>query len=225
MQPENQADFSPSQENNADLSPPETMVPPLPESLPDMPPKRKSTFPWGILTSFLSIFVIGHGINWLRFNLSSELLNCGKMPEELVGKYQLGTINRAQQAYFLEKQTFAKDIKSLSLGFQPENKHFNYSIQATNQAVFSYAIARPNAYKARTEYFGPFWWNVQNQPPFKSSVAAVFAIPNNNIDSKIKQKKMITVSVVCNSIHPGAAKLTAPKLVKGVPTCGVGTKE
>lgn len=222
MQRENQADSSPIQNNNDELLPQEQV---MSESTPNAPSKRKQTFPWGAVTTFLSIFVIGHGINWLRFSLSSELLNCGKIPEELAGEFELGTINRAQQAYFLEKQTFVKDIQEVKLGIQPNNKNFSYSIQTTNQAVFSYAIANSDAYKRRTEYFGFFWWDFQDSPPFKSSVGAVFAVPSNNIDSKTKHKKMTTVSVVCNSLRPGSTTPIAPKLVKGVPTCGTGTKE
>lgn len=225
MQQENKANSSPIQANNDELLAQQEVVPLKPESTPNVPPKRKPTFPWGAVKIFLSIFLIGYGINWLRFFLSSELLNCGKIPEELAGEFELGTINRAQQAYFLENQIFVKDIEKLKLGIQPNNKNFSYSIQTTNQSVFSYAIANSDAYKRRTEYFGLFWWDFQDSPHFKSSVGAVFTVPTNNIDSKNKQKKMTTVSVVCNSLRPGSTTLTAPKLVKGVPTCGAGTKE
>jgi type IV pilus assembly protein PilA len=225
MQRENQADASPIQGNNGELSPQEEIKAPMVESPLDMPPKRKPTFPWGALKTFIFIFLIGHGINWARFSLFSELASCGKIPEALAGEFELGTINRAQQAYFLENQIFVKDIETLKLGIKPNDKNFSYSIQTTNQAVFSYAIANSDAYKRRTEYFGPFWWDFKDSPPFKSSVGAVFAVPSNNINSKSKQKKMTTVSIVCNSLRPGSTTLITPKLIKSVPTCGALTKE
>lgn len=215
---ENPENFSPMEANKADLAPPLS-------SLPNTPPKRKRTFPWSAVTTFFFIFLIGYAINWVRFSLFPGIASCGKMSEELVGKYTVSTINRAQQDYFLENQSFAKDSKSLLYSFQPDKKHFNYAMQATNQAVFSYAIVRTNAYKVRTEYFGPFWWDVQESPAFKSSVGAVFAVQTNKIDPQTKQKQMTTVSVICNSLQFGARTLAAPKLVKGVPTCSAGTKE
>lgn len=221
MQRENKADSSPIQDNNGDLSQQE-IGSLIPESTATGLPKRKRTFLWGVA---LFVFLIGYGINWVRFSLFPSIASCGKMSEELAGKYTVSTINRAQQDYFLENQSFAQDSKSLPYGFQPDNKHFSYAMQATNQAVFSHAIVRPNAYKVRTEYFGPFWWDVQELPAFKSSVGAVFAVQTNKIDPKTKQKQMTTVSIICNSLQPGARTLAAPKLVKGVPTCSAGTKE
>lgn len=223
MQRANKADSSSIQDNNGELSQ-QKIISPIQDSTPHAPGNKKSTFPWGVVKTCLSIFLIGHGINWVRFFLFSGAI-CGRMPEELVGEYTISAINRAQQSYFLENKFFAKDIQELKLDISSKKPNYRYSIRKTNQSVFSYAIAPPLRYKLRTEYFGLFWWSFQEPLLFKSSAGAIFAIPTNKLDPKTKQGKMYMVSIVCNSTHPGSAKPTAPKLVKGVPTCGAGTKE
>jgi type IV pilus assembly protein PilA len=225
MQPENKADISPIPANDDELLPQPELVPLISDSMPKAPATSKPTFPWGIVKISLSIFLLGYGINWVRFSLFSELANCGNIPEELAGEYKISAINLAQEAYFLEKQVFTKDIHKLDVGIPSTNTKYSYSSQITKQAVFNYAIPNADAYKLRTEYFGPFWWSFRNSSQFKNSVGAVFALPNNNLNSKTKYKKLTTVSIVCNSLQPSSTTLIAPKLVKGVPTCGAGTKQ
>lgn len=224
MQPENKADISPIPANDGELSPKQELVPSIYDSNPNAPAKSKPTFPWGMVKICLSIFLLGYGINWVRFSLFSELASCGRMPEKLAGEYKISLINRAQEAYFLDKQTFAKNIKQLdNVALPSKDSKYSYLSRTTNQAVFNYAIPNSDAYKLRTEYFGPFWWSFKDSSQFKSSVGAVFVLPNN-LD-KTQQKKNTHVSIVCNSVQPGATTPIAPTLVKGVPICGAGTKK
>ncbi len=50
-------------------------------------------------------------------------------------RQNIGAISRAQQAYFLENQTFARRLESLGLGISLESQHYSYRILS-----FSYPI-------------------------------------------------------------------------------------
>lgn len=73
--------------------------------MPVSPPKKK----WGkglkvglgLLTGFFCLGVI------LTVFALPSLLNCTSKAKQAEGKQTIGTMNRAQQAYFLEKNIFA----------------------------------------------------------------------------------------------------------------------
>ncbi len=66
-------------------------------------------------------------------------------------KNNIGTINRAQQAYFLEYQGFAKDLSTLQVGVKSNTENFYYSIVTTANIGIIYASAYKKALKS---YYG-----------------------------------------------------------------------
>jgi type IV pilus assembly protein PilA len=54
------------------------------------------------------------------------------------GKQNIGALNRAQQAYYLEKNTFTKSVEKLDIGIKTQTEDYNYLIRATPKAVFNY---------------------------------------------------------------------------------------
>ncbi|MGB3262814.1 MAG: type IV pilin-like G/H family protein [Microcoleus sp.] len=74
-------------------------------------------------------------------------------------KQYLRVMNIAQQAYYIERESFTSSMTNLNTGFPTETNNYSYSISTGNQAVFNYAISR--------------------QPNLKSLVGGVFVIAND----------------------------------------------
>lgn len=127
------------------------------------------------ITLLIWIFLGGYGINWVRFDLFPGMISCGGgKAYHAEAKNNIGALNRAQQAYFLEYQKFSEDLQKLDVGIKSQTKNYSYSIRATKKAVFNYAVARPDVHKLRTKYFGPFWWDSKEPLKLKSYVGGRF---------------------------------------------------
>ncbi len=160
-----------------------------PEVVADKPKKKRQIFSfWGVAT-ILGIF------GTLGFIALPSFLNCANPAKQVEAKTYIGTMNRGQQAYFLEKNTFANSVESLDIGITTQTFNYNYSIRATKMAVFQYGIARNET--------------------LKSYVGGVFVIP-----STANKSEPTTISILCEAFHSGLTPPNTPTLVKGIPTCG-----
>jgi type II secretory pathway pseudopilin PulG len=179
-----------------------------------------SYFVWPVQCLFLSF----NSLPIFRHSFCSLLIRCGGCCAYGPGpKENIGAINRAQQAYFLEYQEFTTDLAQLGVGIKNPSGNYSYSIRATKNAVFNFAVSLPGTYRYRTEYFGPFWWEFKE--PLKSYVGAVFAVPTTNLDPKANNGELETVAITCEALRPGATQPAAPTLQEGIPTCGEGTRD
>lgn len=57
-----------------------------------------------------------------------SFLNQANKAKESESKQYVGSMNRTQQAYFLEKNTFASDISLLGLGIKTDSTNYTYTI-------------------------------------------------------------------------------------------------
>jgi serine/threonine protein kinase len=140
--------------------------------------------------------------------LQSLLLGDVRKAKQAEAKNNIGALNRAQQAYFLEYQKFTDDFSQLGTGIKPETPNYRYSIHATDKGVLNYGVSR--------------------QKNLKSYVGGVFAVPaTNNIDSSADKKEIITIAIFCETVrpHPEMTKPSAPILQNGAATCGEDTKD
>lgn len=178
--------------------------------------KKKKGFPvFGCLTIFLGVCTLG-------FLALPSFLSCASSAKQSEAKTSVGSMNRAQQAYYLENKAFSNSLADLGLGISEQTVNYQYSIRATKTAAFNYAINR-QFYK--TERFGPFQWQTQTNSPLKGYVGGVFLVPATTVDPKADKKEMTTVAILCESINRGISKPADPILQNGVPTCGTGTKK
>ncbi len=111
----------------------------------------------------------------------------------IAGKNAVGTLNRTQQIYHFEKQTFASNIQDLGVTL-PESKDYNFLLEATPGA--SYALSLSKNYQK----------DQPNQP--KSYSGATF------FEEKINSYQQI----ICET-NEGVEKPTKPILKKGILTC------
>ena len=91
----------------------------------------------------------------------------------------IGAMNRAQQAYYLENMDFADSIPSLGVGIPNATVNYEYLIRRDRGAVFNYAIPRFEDLKAY--------------------VGGVFLVSSDSEPSEI-----FTLSILCEAKYPGA---------------------
>jgi type II secretory pathway pseudopilin PulG len=194
-------DSPPAQEDSQDVLPTNTEVVWLiPEKAPD---KLKNKTKSGCLV-WLTIFLL-LGLGSVVLSLPS-LLSCAKSGKQAEAKQNVGAMNRAQQAYYLENKAFSNSLKSLGIGIRTQTINYEYSTRATQTAAFTYAIAR------------------KETKNIKSYVGGVFVVAATNVDPKADKKEMTTVGILCEALRRGSTKPSAPTLQNGVPTCGSDTK-
>jgi type IV pilus assembly protein PilA len=156
-------------------------------------PKPKY-FPWSFVKIGGVLAVLG-GVVFLPTLLNP--MSCVSKAKNAEAKYNIQSINRTQEANFLEKNTFTHSVTNLDIGIKSQTVNYIYSIQTTKTASFHYALAR--------------------KPDLKSYVGAVFVLPSTTDKSELK-----TANIICELLPPATIP-TAPSLVKGIPTCGAGT--
>ncbi|BAZ52133.1 general secretion pathway protein H [Nostoc sp. NIES-4103] len=82
-----------------------------------------------------------------------SLLGQVNKAKQAEAKNNIGTINRAQQAYFLEYQGFAKDMSTLQVGVKSQTENYFYSVVTENST--GYGLIYASAYKkALKSYYG-----------------------------------------------------------------------
>ena len=146
--------------------------------------------------------LLGVGAIGCLFLVAPSLLNSSTKAKQSEAKQYMGSMNRAQQAYFWEnkereeKGKFANEIGKLELDIPTETENYKYLLRATDSASFHYAIAK--------------------ERELKGYVGAVFMVETASSG---------TLAILCQAIDPGIALPAEPQMENGVPTCGAGTEE
>ena len=155
----------------------------------------------GCLLLLMGIGVIG------AIALPSFLVSDGGgcIPKTGEATQYVGSMNRAQEALFIEKSAFATSFDALGLGIKTETTNFKYSIRATKKAAFNYAVAKEN--------------------DLKSYVGGVFLVPAKNFEPNAAKEKITTTSILCEADFPGTIKPGEPTYENGKIACGKGTTQ
>ena len=124
--------------------------------------------------------------------------------QESEAKMYVDSMNRAQQALFIEKSAFATSVDALQLGIKTETINYNYSVRATKQTAFNYGVSK--------------------QKDLKSYVGGVFLIPANEAAPKAAQDK-IWKFILCKADKPGIMIPLPPTLQNGKLVCETGTTQ
>jgi type IV pilus assembly protein PilA len=134
----------------------------------------------------------------------SFVTSCGSPPKakESEAKQYIGSMNRGQQAKYAEDGAFSNSINALGLGIKTQTTNYKYSISATKNAAFSYAVS------------------IRETKDFKSYVGAVFLVPV----SQAANKEKTTVSILCAANSPGNTQPPDPILQNGNPVCAAGSR-
>jgi type IV pilus assembly protein PilA len=147
----------------------------------------------------------GLGVGILAIVLPAFLgqtVGCGNKARSYEGKTYVGSMNRAQQAFWLEKSAFAKSIPALDMGISEETSNFKYEIQRLPLVSYQYAIPKNDK--------------------VKGFVGAVFVVVPE--DTQPEKKEITTVAILCESQGTGLQeKLSKPSFQNGKPACPEGT--
>lgn len=126
----------------------------------------------------------------------------------------IGSMNRAQQAYFAENGTFSTSIEALGIGIKTETTNYKYLIRVTKTAAFNYGLPKKSDLKS---YFG-----------------GVFLVPAKELDRNADLDEMTTVSIFCQiekrplfrvKRKDEPDELAEPIYQNGKVICGKGTIE
>lgn len=113
------------------------------------------------------------------------------------GKNYVGSMNRAQQAYFIEYNVFSNSIEKLGIGIKSTTENYSYIMRVVGKAAFHYAIPR--------------------DPRLKSYVGGVFIVKNSQGE--------VPDAIVCEANTPGAKKPAQPTYINGKLNCGANTRK
>jgi hypothetical protein len=121
-----------------------------------------------------------------RIANSLEEQNKGRQSE---GKYNIGAMSRAQQAYYLENDKFSTKLEELGLGINPETENYRYRIVPQGnqrESVMMTAQAK--------------------SPGLRSYTGAVFVV-------KVKDENL-TVAEICETDEPSSTPPAMPAAPK-----------
>jgi type IV pilus assembly protein PilA len=93
-----------------------------------------------------------------------SLLGQVNKAKQAEAKQNVGTVNRSQQAYYLEYQNFAEDLGKLQVGIKSQTENFKYTIDGGGTGV-AYAQVKAEiapGKKALKTYFGVVGTKVGN---------------------------------------------------------------
>ena len=94
-------------------------------------------------------FVRSDKETWENANGGVDLSESGIADiQESEAKFTVGAMNRSQQAFFLENSAFATNIDDLQIGIEEESDQYKFSIEAKDQSVYNYGIAKTEEIKS-----------------------------------------------------------------------------
>ncbi|MEB3337468.1 MAG: type IV pilin-like G/H family protein [Leptolyngbyaceae bacterium] len=138
----------------------------------------------------------------------------------LEAKQYVGSMNRAQQAYYVEFNRFGQTIPDLQLGIKTKTDHYEYSTQATPKAAFNFGKLYREEEPKLIDLLLP-WLKRPSQ--LKSYVGGVFVVPPKTQKPQSSTDTPDTISVLCETVPGLGVSLPKPRLQNGIPVCGEGT--
>jgi type II secretory pathway pseudopilin PulG len=168
-----------------------------------------------LIKLLFAIFTLGLISAVMMISLPS-LLSCNNKSRQAEAKNNIRVMNRAQQAYFLEHNTFAQSFKELQIGIKEQTENYKYSMTVGKNATFNYAIS----YAGRSTIAQHKNTFTLNRPYLKNYVSAVFVTPDPQ-----DNKTLLTFVIACETNSPSNTYPPQPTFKNGVPNCGVGTKD
>lgn len=132
------------------------------------------------------------------YSLAANCLSCADKAKQAEAKQYVGSMNRAQQSYFLEEGHFTDNIPELGLGIKTETTNYTYSSYATLVSSINYSVSR--------------------QSDLKSYVGGVF------LGSVAETGELITLAILCETKDRGTNRPPAPIVEDGRLQCAPGTE-
>lgn len=108
-----------------------------------------------------------------------SFLNQANKAKESESKQYIGSMNRTQQAYFLEKNAFSTDVSQLGLGIKTDSTNYTYTIDGTTNSTGAKNVSYP-----------------KNTTTLRAHTGAVQV-------AITAQSEATTIAILCQSQKPG----------------------
>ncbi len=147
-----------------------------------------------------------------------SFMGCANKAKSSEGRTSVGSLNRAQQAFWMEKQAFGRSIPALELGIKEETDNFKFEIQSFELVTYQYGVPKNDKVKSFVgavfvvpEKFQTYQGSNQKENPTSATTPST-------------KQELTTVGILCESPKIGVTqKLPNPFLQNGIPTCAEGT--
>jgi type IV pilus assembly protein PilA len=118
-----------------------------------------------------------------------SLLGQVNKAKQAEAKNNIGAINRAQQAYFLEYQQFTTDLTQLGVGIKTQTTNYFYTLADANGVINNKAYSDPalnrKGLKAYTGIVGTTIGNTQTGEALTVAFACESNIPTQNVAENV----------------------------------------
>jgi len=160
-------------------------------------PKFVSNTGWVVPVIVGMVGILGS----MAFLFAHNPFSCANKAKQSEVRTYVGSMNRAQQAYYLENDKFTNSIDELGIGIKTQTDNYNYSVRVTPKAIYHYGISRKNT--------------------LKSSVGVVFVSRIETTGEKT------TIGILCEAKSPGTKlpKMPSYETILSNERCGPDMKE
>ncbi len=124
-----------------------------------------------------------------------DISSQGERARQSEAKTYVGSLNRAQQAYFLEKSKWGQNIEVLGIGIQSETDNYRYNTQTVN----SIKTTNIKGYPGITVQTG-----LAKKEGLKSYIGTVYL-------STISSGDITSLTILCESNEPTTKEAGSPK--------------
>ena len=141
-------------------------------------------------------------------------------------KQSVGSMNQAQEAYYLERGKFSDSLGELGLGLQFIRKQVVYSVRARTDAAFQYGTIRPDCRLCKVSLYDwlPFLQARCDSGPCLSSIPCTSRSYAGVAYTQRVADEVTFQSVLCEAKERGSVQLN-PTYRNGIVDCGSDAKK
>ena len=171
------------------------------------------------------------GVGTVAISFLLNSISCGDMWKYHQGESYANSMNRAQQAFYLENGRFAAEWESLQIEGEKTTFYYRLLTKVEEDMALSYALVREpqlddsrEAGRDREELFT----TVGAVAPLTPELQARHEANEHNVDSMVwstarGDTDSLTQAIVCKAEQPGLTIPPAPQLVDGILRCAEGS--
>ncbi len=140
-----------------------------------------------------------------------SFLNQAQKARQSEAKTYTGSMNRSQQAFYLEKQTFSASIGLLGLGINTQTENYNYVISTETQVSGAPTAGANNTYVNN--------YGVQRSTTLKGYAGTTW------VGQTQAGNEANTLAILCESQQTGSANVTGQQVTNTTTSslsCGTG---
>ncbi len=169
---------------------------------------------YGGLAVLAAILAMGGG---LSFVLVKSLMNETITAKQSEAKTYVSSMNRAQQAYHLERRGFSNSVEELGLGIQAKTENYGYLAHVKHHGIpkeFKEFIKKEFKEFSEFKHLNEFVLNyaISRKDNLKSYVGIVFVTRAKPLGTIDERDDVVIMAALCEAVSPGPIPPSAPVL-------------